>query len=659
MQKRLTEQQRGALEGRYTQLRRAALEPGKVGNVVDAVSPDQADIKNVVEKIMSIMQTQDGLGKYHVAKAQVAALLKQAFEGAEELGAPHEQESPQEEEADLNNPVMHQVEDLEHEVQSMDDAKLMQEVNQLEHDMKQDLHQVAPEEGAPEGGPPALSAEHKLALLLSLPINARKVKAAKLRALAGVLDSDEREVSNDNSIDNTEKSDEALVNDYKDEEDGSMKDVGKVAALKNTLRQLIAASEDIDNEDDNKADDEDGMDKEAVLKLALKHLKASIDEEYGDDEPEEEHEEAEERDEPEEEKEEAKPFGLDERKAILKARLESLRRQANVDGRSMTTPKEVPSPSGTTEDNLKGDAKIQYSTATGDTSLDEIHDRRQKIPKDKQVAGNEEPNAVYQSNSPTKDRYEPTSETDSSKEVGNKRVLPDMGTAVQKAEPASPPDEMESGAGSHQKAKDWERAKNESDTTPSGDRLVGLAELVEVRTDRAVRLAGEMSKRGLITTEAQLREQIVTLASMNDEKFAAIQEVVSKTSIPTTTRPSRKANFEDENASIPPARDEMPRDDEEDEDNGRDEEPQFREARSVRRVSDSGETGSIRRTASKESSKGIRTALSLTTNEIASSGRSVIANQLAGITWTDSISRAEEAANLNEMFTGNTNPGLT
>jgi hypothetical protein len=652
MQKRLTDAKRAALESRYKRLKqvRAYLEPGKVSNIVDSVSPEEASIKNVVEKLMSLMDAEDGLGKYKVASKAVAkkkltSLVRKAFaEDAHEAD-----ESPMEEAKDLQNPILHPVEDLEHEVQSMDDEHLTHEVEQLEDDLKQQM--AGHDDETPvEEEKPELSPEHKMALLMTLPKQKRFAKAANLRALANALEMAEHEVSNDNFINNTEKSDEALANDYQGEEEGSMKDTGKTtAALKATLRQLIAASEEVSNEDEEAQDEEpkrdEEMEREAVLKLALRHLLASVEDmENAEDESEDEAEDeaeakAEEEAKDEEEAETEEPT-MEEKRAILRARLASLRKSASVDGKDMKTPKEVPSPSGTTEDNLKGDAKIQYSTATGESGLDVILDKREKLPTDKQVAGNDEPNEVYFSSAPTSDHI--TTETDSSKDVNNKRVLKDEGTAVQKAEPASPNDNMEMGAGSHQKEKDWEKAKAESDVTPTGDRLVGLAEIVKSRTDRAMKLASKMAARGLIKTEAQLHEQVVKFATMDDEVFEKVAEFFESTGI------KKKAEFPEDFKKEEKAEDSDDEDDDSDMEE-EDEEPVKHEARSIRRKASPSEDNfgdSVRR-----ASRGVTQALNLG-GEVRTASGSPVANKLKALEWSDAKVEASKLGKLDKFFDG-------
>jgi len=692
MNKRLPEVQRIALEARLKVLREvtAALEPGKVSGIVDKVSPEQTDIKSVIESIMKVMEAEPEAAKYHTAKkARTLAILKKAMELAD-AG-----ENPEEEAMDFKDPAMHMAEDLEHEVQTMDDHRLIQEVQQLEEHMKQDLAKMSPTapavaqtppaaapaekleepkaEEAPEEDEKEMKPEHKLALLMSLPKAQRLAKAAKLKALAGVLEGDTHEVSQDNELNRVDSS-PALMKDYETEEDGSMKDV-KATALKATVRQLLAALDDSTEEKD-KSEEEDkkdeSMDKEAVLKLALKHLYASIEdmqeakEDKSDDKEDLDESEGgkpnflQEAEEKAEAKEDKEP-SMEERKAILKARLASMKRSATVDGKTMKTPKEVPTSSGTTEDNLKGDAKIQYSTSNAEDGLDVIKDRRDPVKHDKSMAGTDEPNAIYMSNNPGKDRYEPTMESDSSKDVNNKRVLKDEGTAVQKSTPSSPTEGMEMGEGSHTKTKDWEKAKSESDTTPSGDRLVGLAqmnEIIKIRTDRAVKLAGKMADLGLIKTEAQLGEKIAELASMDDSQFTVVASFLSSNLTKETvrTRPSRVA------AEMPVEHDE----DEDEDDEKDDEKMEKKEAGLVRRASarsyedEDEEETSVRRASTKTRRAergGLKTPLMSGTESIINHrastitrGGSDIADALSKVAWTDPKVEARKKADLDEYF---------
>ena len=304
MNKRLTEVERIRAEARLQTLRsiRAALEPGKVSGIVDKVGPEQSDIKGVIVSIMKLMDAEPEASSYHTASMKT--LLKKAMELAD-AG-----ENPEAEAMDFKDPAMHMAEDLEHEVQTMDDHRLIQEVQQLEQHMKEDLaklpgaaapsaHAPAPaapmpaapapaqkapalktessfppksEAPKPESEPsednsndeepeekeddkkdekPEMKAEARLALLMSLPKSKRLEKAAQLKALAGVLEGDVRAVSQDNEI-NEVGSNPALSNDYEPQEDGSMKDV-KAAALKSTVRELLAALEE-DSEEEKEDD---------------------------------------------------------------------------------------------------------------------------------------------------------------------------------------------------------------------------------------------------------------------------------------------------------------------------------------------------------------------------------------------------------------------
>lgn len=722
MNKRLTDARRAALEARYMGLK-AALEPGKISNIVDAVGTEQADIKSVVERIMSLMNAEDETGKYHTAtKRRLEAALRLAFDG---VPAKEEGESPEEEAKDLHDPAMHMVEDLEHEVQTMDDAHLQAEVEQLEADMKADLagkksenhhetdheysdfkksalyphddkdpgfnstltHQQklhneklmdsskrAPESfgdktvSKNENPLPGMSPEHHMALLLSMPSNARRAKAASLRALAGVLDGEEREVSESNEMSDADESD-SLAKDYDKEKDGSMKDVhAKKAALKNTLRSLIANAEtEEDKKEDDKEDDKkDGMEVEAVLKLAMKHLLASIEDEDDkeddkcdsdceckdckEDDKEDDKKEDDKDDDklPEFLKKDEASLSMEARRAILKTRLASLRKSA------MDTPKEVPSPSGTVEDSAKGDAKIQYQNALGSVNPSEIQLKKQKLPTDKPSAG--EANELYMSNAPTSPSGWMTSEKDSSKDVNNKRVLKDEGLAVQKSTPASPYDQMEMGAGSHQKALDWEAEKAKSDMTPSGDRLVGLAELVQARTSRAMKLAQKMATAGLIKTEAQLTEQVVKLASMDDEVFKQVATFFESSSltkrageVPEQLKPyvgdpdDKKAPFDKDEDK-----------DDEDED---DDKPAFLKkeeaSRSIRRASriDDVEEDNSRGLHS-TASRGLKSALNLGGLDTQTAKGSPIFNKLASLknAWTTPEQDADKLAEIDRML---------
>jgi hypothetical protein len=680
MQKRLTETKRAALEARFKKLKqvRAYFDAGKASNIVDKVSPEDAHIQGVVEALMRVMEA-DPVTSYTVnksaSKTKLAKLVRKAL-------ANEEGESPMTEAKDLENPILHPVEDLEHEVQTMDDAHLTHEVEQLEEDLKNKMFNEgdsdesdtasAPQEVASKE-PPSLNPEQKMALLMSLPKSKRLEKAANLRALADALEMKEHEVSQNNDMHGNPN--DALAHDYETEEAGSMKDTGtKVANLKNALRQLIAASEEVEKEkeneeeekEDEKPEEAEEMDKQAVLKLALRHLLASVEdmeeqaaEKADDDDEDEKEDEAEKEDEEkEDEADEKHEASQAEKRAILRAHLATLRQQkiANVDGKTMSTPKEVPSPSGTTEDQLKGDAKIQYAPALGETGTDAIQERRQKIPTDKPVAGTDEPNELYFSNKSVPGDEKLTSEKDSSKDVNNKRILKDEQPAVFVNHEIVP------GAGTHQKAKDWETAKSESDVTPGGERLKGLAELIQYRTDRAMKLAAKMADAGQIKTQAQLQEQVVRLASLDDDVFAKVAEVFNGT-VQLSKKAEMPENFKahegDPDDKKPPFAKKEDESEEDDKEEDEDEKPAFFDkkeaARALRRKASPEEDsyGTSIRTAS----RGVNKPLLMGGNVPTAQG-SEIAGKLTKLAWSDAVTKAEEQANLDTFFKGNTNPGL-
>lgn len=688
MNKRLTQKERAAMEARFKLLRTAAMDAGKISGIVDKVGPDSPDIAGVVVSIMKAMDAEPEAAKYHTAarKARLARILKAAIDMSKN---PDAGENPEEEAMDFKDPALHMAEDLEHEVQTMDDHRLIKEIQQLEQHMKEDL-------GKAPGASPAASAEHempehheekhelsaeaRLALLMSLPASKRQAKASQLRALANTLEKDTTEVSQDNQMD--EKSGEPeLADDYKNEGMGSMKDV-KAAELKKTVKKILAAMDESAEEDKKDKAEEEDKKVEAAMKLALRHLIASIEdmEEDKDDEDDKDDEKSmskeadldeseggkpnwlqnkeveKEEEEGKESKEEAdkdmEPT-MDEKKAILRARLASLKRStATVDGKTMKTPKEVPSPVGTTEDNLKGDAKVQYSTNNAGTSLDEIQTTRQKVKEDPRMAGNDEPNAVYYSNRPSTLEDRATTESDSSKDVNNKRVLKDEGVAVQKSSPAAGNDQMEMGSGSHQKEKSWDKAKSESDTTPHNDRMYGeasLNELIKVRTARASKLASHMANIGMISTESQLTEKIAELASLDDAGFNLVASFVPKTA-PTASRPRYAAEEEEK---------EWDDHDEEDDKHDDEDDMEHKEAGLVRRASANSRTASeTSKMLRKSASKGLRTPLLSGLEDVVTQRTSTISrsrdglvNKLASLGWDDPKTQArKQKANLDELF---------
>jgi ribosomal protein S20 len=296
-------------------------------------------------------------------------------------------------------------------------------------------------------------------------------------------------------------------------------------------------------ENSNQKKEEEPMDKSA-LKDAMKAVLAALeagenDEKYVQEaDPEKESEKGEEL---------AKDASLDRKSKVL-AHLAKLRiTKANVDGKSMATPKEVPSPEGTVEDTDHGDAKIQYQDALGGVNLGEIQTKKQKLPTDKNMSG--EAAEIYQGNNPEAQQTIQT-EKDSSKDVNNKKTLSDMGTAVQPDHPVSPT-EKESGAGSHQKEKTWEKAKSESDTTPTGPRLVGLAQ-------RVLKLARLAESKGVIKTAAQFDELLEKYAEFDDVKLATLEEVYAELPSVTATKTVKADGVWEDNEAVTDAEEESP-----------------------------------------------------------------------------------------------------
>ena len=86
-------------------------------------------------------------------------------------------------------------------------------------------------------------------------------------------------------------------------------------------------------------------------------------------------------------------------------------------------------------------------------------------------------------------------------------------------------------------AQEWEKVKNESDTTPKGERVIhsigSLDKEISKRVTRAMSLVTMMADKGLIETNAQFTEKIIKFASMNDEKFDVAQETIKETATPS------------------------------------------------------------------------------------------------------------------------------
>lgn len=668
MKRLLSNEKRASLEARLKELRQtvANLTTDSVSDIVDKVSPDDSDIKGVVTKITSIMESSE---KTASKEKQIVNILKQAF-----IAAHEKDETPAEEGKDLASPVMHPFEDAEHEAQTLDDPSLMAEIEKVENHVKNILDRHDPlrhddslhSEEAPmkEHKTALLSSEQKLALLMSLPKDHRLAKAANLRALAGVLEGDATEVSQDNCM-TDQPNGEMLAHDFEDEELGSMKDVQHTANLQKGIKTILAAMEEMDKTDDEKTDDEKNeedkkddsskgkdIDQKAILKLALKHLEASVEDMMKAREEDDKNNDGKKdggandkdekdggmpnwlqekfeakNDKKEEDKKDDKKDDWEEKKARLKNRIAGFKKEANAE---METPPEVQKATSTVEDELHGKNKIQYSTNSGADSPDKIYDNRTN--KEASVEGN----ADYSSPKP-EDHYKAVGpEGESESLEGGERTLKDEENAVFLAQPISPDEYSEKGEGTHTKTLDWDTEKEKADMTPH-DRLTGLAsikEIIKERTVRAAKLAGKMVSLGLIRTEAQMAEEISTLAQLDDTEFATIASFVGGKLI--------TAAKTEEDADEIPEKEKSPvvEHDDKDEDDD-DEKDLHKEARSVRRAASS------RQVPREAASMGLKKPLFLESAAQDTSRTSGIANKIAAAArWTSPLTLAEEKASL-------------
>jgi len=630
MKKRVTTSKRAELEQRYAALKQAAFEgdPLKIDDIVDRVPEDSPNIQDAVEQIMGKMQATDGLGKYKVPAPSKTAAFKSAlaaFVKAFEFGF-DAKETPEEEAHDLHNPVLHPVEDLEEEVRTLDDKQLETLVEKIEELMKKDLNKEHAKEAnnsehesekemPKSDDKSSVTAAQRLAALLSAPKDARIAKAAELRALAEAIEGpytgkEPKENLQEEPANSVERAELARkLSKPQDDRKEDDKKEHKEASLRSFARELkkVLAELDIEDEKDDKSDDK----KEASVKVAAEDLDESEGGKPNWLQGAEEKAEVKE----DEKKDDKKEDEMAEKKARLVQHLQTLRKNATVDGRNMPTPKEVPKPEGTTEDTLKGDAKVQYFRSTGGTPQDEIFTKREKLPTDKQVAGNEEPNTLYQGNSPAS-KLEIQTESDSAKDINNKRELKDMGVAYQSSVPHSPT-QMVVGD-EEKKPKDWEKAKSESDVTPSGPRLKGLeASEIMGRTTRALKLVKAMHQKGMVNTEDQFEELVARYASFDDDKFESQKELVDNT-------PGVKHESKPEAKKPAPAKHEEESEDEDDE-----KEPTT--ASPIRRAGGT----PVQKTAS-------LTRPLVSFNNDSQSPRSELVSKIASMGWETPITKAQE-----------------
>lgn len=640
MKKRVTTSKRAELEQRYAALKQAAFEsdPLKIDDIVDRVPEDSGNIQDAVEEIMKKMQAKDDLGKYKVPAPTKTAAFKNAiaaFVKAFEFGF-DSKETAEEETHDLHNPVLHPVEDLEEEVRTLDDKQLESLVEKIEELMKKDLNKEHAKEAnnsehesekeMPKSDDKSnVTAAQRLANLLSAPKDTRLAKAAELRALAKALEGpkDEKEPKEETQ-EQPAKSDERaeltkeLAKPYEDKDDEKEHKEANLRAYAKKLKKFaikVLAELDDEDEKDEEVKDEKKDKKEASHKVIAKDL----DESKGGKPNwlQEAEEKAEGKE--DEKKDDKKEDEMAEKKARLVQHLQTLRKNATVDGRNMPTPKEVPKSEGTTEDTLKGDAKVQYQRSSGDAPQDEIFTKREKLPIDKEVAGTDEPKAIYQGNTSEALR-EPQTEVDSAKGVNNKRELKDMGVAYQ---PSAPHMVTEMSVGDEEKKpKDWEKAKSESDTTPSGPRLKGLeANEIIGRTTRALKLVKAMHQKGMVNTEDQFEELVARYASFDDDKFESQKELVDNT-------PGVKHESKPEAKKSTPVKHEEETEDEDDE----------KESTTASPIRRAGGTP-VQKTAS-------LTRPLVSFNDDSQSPRSALVSKIASMGWETPITKVQEQESL-------------
>ena len=571
----------------------AGSDPKNINSMTDAADGKE-DIAGLVEKIMSKMDAKDGAGKYHLAASKRKVLqagmllIKKAF-GEDPMGGglppappmggapaptPMDKamgETPADEAQDMNDPMIAPIEKMESEATG--DPILEALLSVVEMIMKKEFggeeEKSAPpafggdEEGEDEGSEPSFPPKKDSAAPKpSFPPKEKseggesEEEGEKKEAAAG--DTPESEDKEDKEDEKEEQALEAeatlfllrrkieaaktelyAVNRIKSL---TMLSKDERAAKAASFRKLADAVEKGEfppvedfkdkNQDDSDGDD-DKMDKSA-LKTALLGVIAAL--EAGENDKEYQF-----KAEPAEEEKEAdkleKDASSEDRKSKVLAHLAKLRIKKNANTESQPTPKEVPSPSGTVEDNDKSDVKVQYQGADPE-SAQEIQLKKVKIPGGNggSIAG--EAKEIYQGNDP-ESAQDVTSEKDSAKDINSKRTLKDMGTSVQHDHPVSPTEKGD-GAGSHQKAKDWETAKSESDKTPTGPRLVGLAS--------AIKLARLAEAKGMIATAEQYDELVAKYASYDEEKFAMAAEVVEDAPSRSNVRKAQDATFAENDA---------------------------------------------------------------------------------------------------------------
>jgi hypothetical protein len=157
-----------------------------------------------------------------------------------------------------------------------------------------------------------------------------------------------------------------------------------------------------------------------------------------------------------------------------------------------------------------------------------------------------------------------------------------------------------------------------------------------------MKLASKMAARGLIKTEAQLHEQVVKFATMDDEVFEKVAEFFESTGI------KKKAEFPEDFKKEEKAEDSDDEDDDSDMEE-EDEEPVKHEARSIRRKASPSEDNfgdSVRR-----ASRGVTQALNLG-GEVRTASGSPVANKLKALEWSDAKVEASKLGKLDKFFDG-------
>lgn len=423
-----------------------------------------------------------------------------------------EKETPLEEAAHLDNPVMHKVEDVEHLLGTIPDEKLMHTVHELEKETADDLG--LPDQGIVDSDnsdkkEDNMTDKHdshdKLEALLSLSKEERIQKAANLQALAAMILAADKDDEKENSFPFVKKDEEKGEDksDKKDEDKSEKIDKKEVeAAFGGSAEEDEKEAKDEAKADEAKEDKKESKE-EKTVEAALSAIVASINELREDIKAVKASQEI-----------------KDDHDQIQKAKEEG--EQHLPDSEVEAIVPQSPITASEKEEDKSDDKKDEDKKEDEEMPEAKIASMKEKFNNlmNKKAAndfgGNhitdkgEENPEVYLESTPSETKESKSSEA--SVDAPEKISL----DAVKPIEPSSPKDDFDNAGGTHQNAKEVAN-------------MQALAsEDITNRVSRAFDLSYRMMQAGQIKHDSELRNKIAEFSAMNDIEFNAISNFVEK-----------------------------------------------------------------------------------------------------------------------------------